>query len=308
MAVKTYVLLEHLNTTAPIYYVLSKEKRVRIDKVPRYPVYLTYTFTTDGEDGTQKTIRFKLNAKSIDLEDQIKQGILANEKFTTKEREMRYFKNGVLVTGLKIFQDYLEASPEIEGFKGYCADISQPSFKLVDHQIEAAGKNQSFLNNLAAANKIANIELAEAKELLTRVYGTHYKLPTTKLDAQNALIEYMDSSDLAVAEINKETVTVDDEIKVLIGKLINGGLLSFDVQRDQVCKKRNEEWIPIREISGQYMRPERERYFSEFLTTSAGLTLLADLKKDSESLEPKIVKDVIEKEIIVNKNINTKKE
>lgn len=290
MELRTYVLEEHMQPTAPIYVHVAKGKRMRIDKIPLWEPYLQYTFT--DKEGKNKTTRLKLNSDSIYQDEQIKSGILANERFTTAERNSRKFRNGVLLTGIPIVQKFLEEGcPHFSGFEGICQEVSTKTFRRYDKSVEVKSTNKAFKDNLAAANKIAGLDLKGAQDLLLKIFGFHYTVPDDLDEAQNALVEYMNGSDEAVQEIISETVTVDQEIKILLGKLMNAKKISFDAIEGQVAKKKNEEWIPLKSIGLDYSVAEKERIFSEFLSTPSGLTILADLKNEVDKVaEPKKVK------------------
>lgn len=302
MAIKTYVLTEALAPDAPVYIRVAKDKRVKVNKIPLYQVHLKYTFQKVENEGTDKeieknvTIRLKLNSNSIYLDEQVKEGIPANEKFTTKEYAVRSFRNGSLTTGIKIVQDYLEATPEFVGFKGRSQEFNGLSYTLVDKENETKVNNQALKDSIAAANKIINMSLKEGQDTLIKIYGTHTTVPKTIEEVQNLLADFINTGEEAVAEILKGETTIDDDVKILIGRLVSGGKLSFDAVRDQVVKKnKTGDWIKVRDLSSEYSPQERERFFTEFLTSPAGATLLADLKADVSVLEPKIDKKEKEK-------------
>lgn len=312
MALKTYVLLDHLKPTAPIYQQLNAQQRARIDTIPQWQPYLQVTFLDERDEvvdydpdsptfnkmiknkwkGKNRTARLKMNSNTPWQDEQIeKEKIPANDKFTQVEYDIRTFRHNVLSTNNLQLQRFLENIPYMEGFKGYCDSISGPSYKLYDENIEIESDNKAFLKRLDAANKIAKLELKEAQDLLIRIYGTFYTLPTTKSAAQNALVGYMDTSDEAVDDILKEETTVDEEVQILVGRLVSNGTLSFEAVEGQVCKKKGNEWIELKAIGSEYTTIERERYFIEFLTSQAGKLLLDDLKKESS-------KKVKEKELV----------
>ena len=283
MELRTYVLEEHMQPTAPIYVHVAKGKRMRIDKIPLWEPYLQYTFT--DKDGKNKTTRLKLNSDSIYQDEQVKAGILANERFTTAERNSRKFRNGVLLTGIPIVQKFLEEGcPHFKDFEGICQDVQSKAFRRYDKSVEVKSTNKAFKDNLAAANKIAGLDLKGAQDLLLKIYGFHYTVPQDLDEAQNVLVAYMNESDAAVQEIIDENVTIDQEIKILLGKLMNAKKISFDAIEGQVAKKKNEDWIPLKSIGLDYSVDEKERIFSEFLSTPSGLTILADLKNEADKL------------------------
>ena len=294
MELRTYVLEEHMQPTAPIYIHVAKGKRMRIDKIPLWEPFLQYTFT--DKEGKNKTTRLKLNSDSIYQDEQIKAGILANERYTTAERNIRKFRNGVLITGIPIFQKFLEEGcPHFLGFEGISQEVQHKTFRRYDKSMEVKSTNKAFKDNLKAANKIAELDLKGAQDLLLKIFGFHYTVPNDLDEAQNALVEYMNESDEAVQEIISETLTVDQEITILLGKLMNGKKISFDAIPGQVAKEKNNEWIPLKQIGLDYSVEEKERIFSEFLSTPSGLTILADLKNEADKLAD-VKKEKVKKE------------
>jgi len=49
MALRTFVLLPSMDVSAPVFVRISKDQRVRVDKLPIWEPYLKITF--QGEDG-----------------------------------------------------------------------------------------------------------------------------------------------------------------------------------------------------------------------------------------------------------------
>lgn len=311
MSLKTYVLLDHLRPVANYYVEINKQKS-RLDTIPVWQPYLQVTFLDEAKEvidydplsktfgqkipnskkGQNRTIRLKLNSNTPYQDEQIeKEKIPANEKFELDEYAAATFRHNTLTTSNPAVQRYLEVYPAFEGFKGVCANVKQPCYKLYDPSVEIESENKEFLNRLAAANKIAALNLKDAQDTLIRIYGTAYKLPETKSAAQNALVNYMDSSDEALDEILKEDTTIDEEVQILIGRLVSEGKLSFDAVPGQVAKKKNDGWINLKAIGNDYEPLERQRYFIEYITSEAGKLILDDLKKEAENNPAKKVKD-----------------
>lgn len=312
MALKTYVLLEALRPTADVFIQINKEQRSRIATIPQWQPYLQVTFLDESDHvidydvksktylqkipnekkGQNRTIRLKLNSNTPYQDDQIeKEKIPANEKFTQQEYKAAKFVHNTISTTNPAVQAYLETYPAFEGFKGRCEDVKQAAYKLYDPNVEVESENKEFLRRLDAANKIAKLDLKEVQDLLIRIYGTYHKLPITKSAAQNELVAYMDSSDDALDEILKEETTIDEEVQILVGRLVSEGKLSFDAVKGQVAKKKNDGWINLKAIGDEYDPIERQRYFIEFLTSEAGKLLLEDLKKeagDSKAAKKKV--------------------
>ena len=98
------------------------------------------------------------------------------------------------------------------------------------------------------------------------------------------LIEFVDAAEDkgldAVLKEDNET-TVDEKTTVLIGKLLNAGILSFDKSEGKISKlDKSGKWIEVRDMSSAYSLDERKRLFSDFLNTSDGKALKDDLEND----------------------------
>lgn len=315
MALKTYVLLDSLRPAKDFYVEINKQKS-RLDTIPVWQPYLQVTFLDQSEEvidydpqsktvgqkipnpkkGQNRTIRLKLNSNTPYQDEQIeKEKIPANEKFELDEYSAATFRHNTLTTSNPAVQKYLEVYPAFQGFKGICANVKQECYKLYDPSVEIVSENVEFKKRLKAANKIADLNLKDAQDTLIRIYGTFYKVPDSLEAAQNALVNYMDSSDEALDEILKTDTNLDDEVTVLLGRLIGLGKLSFDAVEGQVCKKKGEDWIELKAIGNDYTPLERQRYFSEFLTSQAGKLLLDDLR--NEAADKPATKKVKEKEL-----------
>jgi len=302
MALKTYVLLPHLHPTAEIYVQINKNQKARLNTLPQWQPYLITTFVDEAEEvidydkksptylkkipnpkkGENRTIRLKLNSNTPYQDDQIeKEKIPANQPFSQAEYKAVKFIHNTLSTVNPVVQRYLEVYPGFSDFVGYSDEVKKPAYKLYDPNVEIVSENTEFKKRLKAANKIAELEVKEAQDLLIRIYGTFYKVPDTLEAAQNALVNYMDSSDDALDEILKTDTNLDDEVTILLGRLVSQGKLSFDAVAGQVCKKKGNDWIELKAIGNDYTPLERQRYFSEFLTSQAGKLLLDDLRAEA---------------------------
>src|SRR5678816_978607 len=129
--VKVYHLLPHTESSAQVYIQANANQKVRLSKRPIDHAYGQITFA--NREGSNKTIRLKLNTDEIYLQNQIKPeiGIPANEKYTQAERDALMFRDGVLITSNKTVQLFLETSPQFDEFwipdeqgrVGSCPDI-----------------------------------------------------------------------------------------------------------------------------------------------------------------------------------------
>lgn len=289
MALKTYVLLSALDVNAPIYQHVGNGKRVQINKLPEWKPYLRVTF--QDENGITKTARFKDTSKYVYQDDQIeKEKMLANTPWTAREIAMLTFRHGVLSTESITAQNYLESIPAMQGVKGHSVDYPSPCYKLLDEETDKKLKNAETRKRISAGQRIINLSLEDAQALLIRLYGSSFELPKDVVECQNILVEAMDQADeKGVDEFLREEINMDEEVSILIGKLLSAGTLSFDAIPNQVARKANGKWIEIKAISSEYTQEDRARYFSEFLTSDAGKLLLADLKKElqPQKNEPK---------------------
>jgi hypothetical protein len=281
---KTYILLPHTAPTAPIFIQTGKRSKIRIDKLPKDNTNLKYTFM--DKTGKNRTIRLKLDSNTIWQDEQMQQGIPANARFTDAERKATEFINGVLVTMNPVVQKFLESCPHFEKFEGKCQTVKRPKFTVYDREEVVLNENKLFKDRLKAANKIDSLEVEEAKNLLIRLHGSFFKVPSTLAECQNLLVDYMDSSDEAVNEILKEENSVDDDLTVLIGRLLEADILSFTAIENQVAKKKAGKFVGIKALSSKDYTPEqREDMFKAFLLTENGKPLLEDLKKDLKKSE-----------------------
>lgn len=273
-----------------------------MEKRPYDMAYLQISFT--DPEYKQQTIRFKLNANSIYLEDQVKAGIPATIQegnriipypFTPAEYAAMAFTNGTLRTTVKIAQDYLMATPQNGIFKGQCHYIKQPLFDLYDKDLENKIQNDDFRLRLKAANKINDInDLKTAQDLMYRLNGSYFKAPghdaVTEEEIANAieecrrgLINYMDDAESdGLYKLLEDVTTADEQIVILVGKAVAKGILAFDHTPNQVSTKVNGEWKAIKMISSSLAPTERQRLFAEFLASPEGRVLLDDVTKQVE--------------------------
>src|SRR6185437_13152681 len=97
MGYKTYVLLDNMDSGAPIYQQVAGGQRVQVKKMPRYRPYLQ--LTVQDKDGVNHQLRYKANSNYIFQHEQLeKEKIDANAKWTQQDYNDLVFKNGTLVT------------------------------------------------------------------------------------------------------------------------------------------------------------------------------------------------------------------
>lgn len=142
---------------------------------------------------------------------------------------------------------------------------------------------------------MAGIEsLEEIQNLMIRLNGSFFTPPAKVRDCRTKLIEYIDdANDEMLDALLKEDkdVSVDEKVTILIGRAVNEGIISFDVLKHNVAKKKGEGWVAVKEISSDYPLEERKRYFGEFLTSDDGKLLRSDLEKEVSGTEKKPEKE-----------------
>lgn len=286
MALKTYVLLSHTHSSAPHYLRVNKDQRVRFEKRPVDHAYLrqTFTYTDDNGNERNRTARLKLNSDTIWQDEQIKNGILANEPFTNAERDAVMFKNGVLMTNKEIVQRYLETVPQCVGFKGESSDIREPLYELYDKTIKLKSDNAEFLKRVEAASKVADIykkgEVKAGQDLMIRLNGAFFKAPNDIEEILQGLTSFVDDADEKMLDkLLDESMTQDEQLVILVGKAVGADLISFDQSSNQVSLKKNNSWVDVKMISSNLEAAERQRVFVEFLASPDGKYLADDLKK-----------------------------
>lgn len=284
---KTYALLSHLDSTAPIYNRVNSEQRIRITKIPNWDPYLQITFTE--KDGKNRTIRYKGNTNLIDQSEQIKIGVLANERYTSSERNDLKFHNGFLITKKLSAQTYLEAYPGFEDiwYDGICDQVKQPMYKVVDEKAEIKLSNELFKKTLAAGNKIAAMSLKETQDLLLFLNGSFFPVTDDLEKNTDLLIEFLNGAEEeGLDAILNGAGTIDDETTILIGRLVAAGSLVFDEMSGAITKKKGAKFLEVRNIVADSLE-ERKRLFSDYLNTEDGKTLKQDLQKDLKALDEK---------------------
>lgn len=290
MASKRYELLPCMDADAPVYQTLPDGKREKVTKIPFWRPTLRQTF--QDETGRSKTIRYKATSATILQSDQIeKEKILANEPFTAQEYNDLVFRFANLQTDNLTAQDYLEAHPDFLGFKGKRpAESREPKYKLVDEVVEAKNKNSEVRLRVNAAKKVLDMEsLDDLQSMIIRLNGAHVVPPNSVEDCQNALMDFIDDAEeeglKAVMKDEKEA-TIDEQTRVLLTKLINADLLSFDAVVGVISKKdKDGKWTTIRQMSSEYPVEERMRLFSDWLNTLDGKPLKTDLEKDAKKIK-----------------------
>lgn len=306
---KTYVLLSSLDADAPVYQKTADGQRMQVKKIPVWHPYLRIAF--QDENGIGRVNRYKAHAVNaegkviLDQREQMeKLKIEANEPFTRNERKDVEFRFGVLFTNKVAAQAYLEAYPGFEGFTGTCDEIRGPQFKLLDEAGERLIKNSDTRKRILGANKILNLNLDDARAMLIRLNGSFFETPNTGDDVkdleacQEMLWAFNDDAEEAGLDavlMEEKDMNVDDKTTILIGKLLNNGVLSFDATQGKISKKdKDGKWITVRDMSDEYSLEERKRLFSDFLNTDDGKALKGDLEKDLKAFEKAAKKQTTE--------------
>lgn len=306
VAPKIYHLLPHTDSTVPIYRRVSDGQRVPLKKRIIDHPYLQITFNDQAKRvidrqpnsdkygkeidnpryGKNVTCRLKLTSNSIYQDEQIKEGIPANQPFTQSERDAVQFNHGVLVTANPIVQWFLETVPHMKGFKGLCDDIPQPLYEIYDPTIEVTDQNKEIRKRTAAVVKVLGMDLETAQNLMVRLNGSYVKTPDTLEEVQNQLVDFIDNAgDAELEELMKDEANSDQQITILLGRVIKAGILSFDQEPNHVSKKKGNGWVSVKMVSSDATIVERERLFTVFLGSPEGKLLLEDLKAELKKMK-----------------------
>lgn len=306
MALKTYVLLPSMDVNAPVFVRVNADERVRIDKLPKWAPHLRVTFQ-DGKDNKNKTIRYKQTATSIYQSEQIKpdkDNIPANEPFTANERRAVEFRNGVLMTKDALLQDYLDAYPANELFDGLCPDVTVKAFREYKKNDELKINNLDFKLRTKAAMKIVELTLKEAQDMLIRLNGSFFEVPsvpsaitdekeieeaTTQalIECQDMLVSFLDAAEIeGINAILQEEETVIDKTTIIVARLLAAGVISFTEGENQISRKgKGDAWVKMMDMQSDIEPSEKERLFVDFLNSEEGKVYLADLKKEVKKID-----------------------
>jgi hypothetical protein len=145
----------------------------------------------------------------------------------------------------------------------YCPDIIQPLFKSYDKGVEIQTDNKMFHKRLAAANKIASLDLEGCKEMMIRLNGSFFKTPETVEECQNGLVDFLDeANEAALDDIIRSEITDYEEVALIVGKAVAQDIISFDMVQDTVVKNTPDgRMIPLKEVPSSYAA-SREREYS----------------------------------------------
>lgn len=297
MALKTYVLLPSMDVNAPVFVRISKDQRVRVDKLPIWEPYLKITF--QGEDGKNKTIRYKQTASTIWQDQQTKvdgDNIPANEPFTPNERLARQFKNGVLVTKDVLLQNYLDAYPANEDFKGFCPDEPTKKFREYKKNDELKINNEDFKLRTRAAMKIVGLDLKGAQEMLIHLNGSFFEVPSATdgkteedalIEAQDMLVSFLDAAEVdGLNAILQEESSNINKTQVIVAKLLTANVISFTEVENQISKKaKGGKWVKLTDMPKDIEPDEKERLFIDFLNSEEGKVHLTDLQNEVKRID-----------------------
>lgn len=291
--IKTYVLLDVLDSTAPIFQTLPNNQRSQIKKMPFYRPYLD--LPVQDEKGKSKRLRLKYTSEFLFADEQFKENnIPANEKFTDEEYGDPTFRNGSLTTNNLRLQQHLEINPAYDKSTYTSTYVKRKEYTLLDLESAQKSKNSDFKKRLAASNKIDKLDLEEAQQMIIRLNGFSVETPKTVEECQNWLIAFLDDAeDEGIEAIMKEdkAITTDEKTAILIGELVNNKLLEFAADNYSINKPgKDGKKIEIRNIVADTLQ-ERERLFGNFLDTSDGKALREDLEKDLAAFKTKNKQD-----------------
>lgn len=277
LQLKRYELLPSKDVSVPIFTQVSKKQRVRQTKLPMWSPLLKFTVT--DEEGNNETLRLKLNANSIKQDEQIKKNIDANAKFTKNERMAPRFIYGTLLTSNPIVQTYLESIPPFEGFKGVRdgSSAQQPSYKLVDEAKDTENENEFIRKQMEAGTYVLGLKKEGATELLISLFGSAHPIPETVTSMQNELVFFIQENEDGADKVLAKRESADDKTKVLIGKAVQAGILSFDHIPGQVAMKISGKFKGVKEIPSAFELEAKESRFIEHLNSKDGEALKKDL-------------------------------
>jgi hypothetical protein len=235
-------------------------------------------------------LRLKLNCDSIYQDEQIKEfNIPANEKFSRAEYASVRFVNGVLTTGIPIVQQFLESHPQFVEFDGISGEGLKKCFKVDDTPAKIKSANRGFKQKVSAGVIISKCNLSEAQSLLKLINGSASDVPNDIDEAQLELADLVERSDEALNKVlsygDSGGFNDDDEVKLLIARLLEQKKLSFDVVTDFVCKRRDDTWIPVKQVSSDMAYDARVQIFADFLLSKNGVLLRDDLEEMVEVKE-----------------------
>lgn len=294
MATKTYVLLEHTKPSANVYIQVNRDQRVKITSRKLDRPFLQVGFV--NREGKNKILRLKLSSEEIYQPEQIKLGILANEKFVPREYEAVTFRYGILTTKNETVQKFLDAHPQNEAFwipdkdgnVGSCEEVLQPLFKEYNESVEIISSNKDLKRRIKAAAKIMDMDLGQAQELMIKLNGSFFKPPKTIEECQNQLADWLDNTDDAgVDDILREDNTADEDATLVVVKAMESGLISFDKEPGSVVKMKGKNTIKLKEVPNELGEHDKQRYFIEFLLSDAGRAVYDDLKREVNTQKKK---------------------
>lgn len=290
---KTYVLVESLDSSAPIYQTTGTGTRSQIKKMPWHRPFMD--LPVEDKEGVSFRLRYKATSKEIFADKQLEVNkIDANAKFTDQERTECYFRHGILTTTKENLQRFLETHPEFEGSTYTSSHVRQKCYKLLDLAGEQKIKNQDFRKRLKASNRIAELDLEGAQQMIIRINGFAVQTPDNLEECQNWLIQFLDDAeDEGIEAIMKEdkAITIDEKTTILIGELVNNKLLEFAIDSHKITKPgKDSKKIEVREIVADSM-PEKERLFGNFLDSADGKALRSDLENDLAEFKKKSKQD-----------------
>lgn len=291
MPFETFVLTDNMNVSVPIFQRVNKDQRVPIVKRPWYTPFLQ--ITVQDKEGITKNLRYKEGSDTVDMDEQVeKKKIPANAKYTNSERKDRTFRNGMVTTNKANLQRYLKAYPGFEGSPYTSDNVPRKEYMLYDKTNINKITNEEIRQRAKAVNKVLSLSLSEAQEMLIRLNGSFFETPTDLEECQNMLVEFVDAAEdkgLQAVLAEDKDINVDDKTTVLIGRLLNAGLLSFDAVDGSVIKKdKNGKDVVVRQLGSQTSLDEKKRLFSDFLNTSDGKALKDDLEGDLEGISDEV--------------------
>jgi len=289
--VKKYVLVDAIKSTAQIFAKanINDKEGVRMDTPRLVPLRLQHVFS--DKNGKQRKTRFKLGAKDIFMDRQIRtdsegDSIPANDKYSEEERYEMYFINGVKVTSDAFVQSFLDKdnNPQREDFTGKNRGGAGSVFKELDEVAIANDENKFIFDTAKALTKIFEMDLTEVQSLVALLFGSSYPTPARLQECQNLCAKALEGNEERINLVLNGDWGADGEITVLLNKAITKGIISLTNKDNFVQMLKAGEWVDVKMVVAETFE-QKEMLFKQFLASAEGELL----KKDIETAiaEPK---------------------
>jgi len=280
-----YVITPNMKSTAAIFRRANPEAHFTGDPVntnKAIPIPVTYEFT--DKDGKARRTRYKPHSQYIDVQPQIKEeGILANDKFPHSDRDRLRIQFGKIEVTDAYTNWYLSEDncPNRRDFTGKSRGTHIVMIELLDEEKEINAKSELIDRQLDAGNAIRKMSTEQVRELLVHFFGSSFTQPENEKAAKNLAIESMSDNELRIKIVEDysegKKTDIDAEVKILVNKGLNSGILRFDISGSQVMLKRNGQFENVKLIAADTIE-QQEILFMQFLTTPEGAALRSDIE------------------------------